>query len=202
MGGEGSVGSWSCLRWVASATRDSSSLRRATTERFLRMVSNSLCFCLGVVSRSLVSAREGRVGVGEGRKRTFHNPPNRSTICRWTNSSVPGALIAMVGKQLAKLSLLILSRVCFAVEAKRACSREARGPGMRGTRFSGAGVDSGSASVGSVGGGASGDLVDGDCAGSVSTRAGACCISVSWFGSCCCCGAAGGGSCPLDMMIV
>jgi hypothetical protein len=65
----------------------------------------------------------------EKRKPTFHNPPNRSTICRCTNSSVPGALAATVGKHAAKLSLLILSSVCLAVEAKRACRRTARGPG-------------------------------------------------------------------------
>lgn len=43
----------SCLRKAASLRRDSSSLRRATTERFCRMVSNSFCIPQPAVSHQV-----------------------------------------------------------------------------------------------------------------------------------------------------
>lgn len=116
---------------------------------------------------------------GMRKKQTSHNPLNRSTICLCTNSSVPGARAATVGKHAPKLPpRTTLSSVWCSVDANSCWRRAARGPGTTtaGTGAGGRGGESGSASAS-------------DCGSGVGCGCGCCCED-----SGCCCG---GGVAPV-----
>lgn len=83
-------------------------------------------------------------------QQTSHNPLNLSTICLCTNSSVPGARAATVGKHAPKLPpRTTLSSVWCSVDANSCWRRVARGPGTTtaGTGAGGRGGESGSGSA-------------------------------------------------------